>query len=250
MTSQVNNYRIYCNTEATNVYKWDTVEPTTCPNNNAHSINSSLTTIVETLNVNTIKAEEASDGYFETSHVVMTIPAGTPGDVTTHDVTWPMDIMLWRTLITPTTDMFGDVVNVLAAPETTVGVITANASIGTTTINVNSTVTANTERGFLITLDDGVNKNVCGRCTAVDSGAGTITFQTPTTNAFIAGTPVKISIYVLKGIHFINTETIDIGLKGIKGKSIPEGMILRVYYTNNSGTAKTLFWREEHYSQG
>lgn len=248
MATQVNKYRVWCVTENTYVYSWGTIQPTTCPNNNTHTINPSLTTIVETVSDSTITAEENSDGYFETTHIVMEIPIGSPGDVVTHDVTWPMDILLWKTLLTPTSNMIGDVISVLASPETTVGTVTAPVNVGVTTIYVNSTVISNTQRGFLITLDNGVNKNVCGRCTAVNATAGTISFQTPTVNSFAAGTPVKISIYVLNNIRIIDTNIIDIGGKGFKGKSIPSGLILRVYYTNNSGTSKTLFWRSEYYA--
>jgi hypothetical protein len=47
--SIVNKYRIYCNTEATHVYEWAESEPTDCPNNVGHSIDSSKTTIVDTI---------------------------------------------------------------------------------------------------------------------------------------------------------------------------------------------------------
>lgn len=42
----VYNYRIWCVTEQAYVYVWSTTEPTTCPNNNGHTIDSSQTTIV------------------------------------------------------------------------------------------------------------------------------------------------------------------------------------------------------------
>lgn len=250
MSQSVYKYRIYCNTEADYVYSWGNTEPTTCPNDTAHSIDTNSIAIIETISTQTIKAEENSDGYFETTHVVMNIPTGSPGDITTYDVTWPMDIILWRTFITPTSDMIGDSISVLAAPETTVGVLTASASIGQTTISVNSTVLGNVSRGFLITLYDGVNKNVCGRCTEVNTTNSTISFQTAITNNFSAGTAVKISIYVLNNINITDTTTIDIGTKGFKGKGVPSGLIMRVYYTNNSGTSKIVRWRPEYYSVG
>lgn len=248
--TDVHQYRVYCNDEASYVFTWGTTEPTTCPNNNTHSINSSSTTIINTVSTSTVRAEENSNGYFETTHVVMNIPMGTPGDVTEHDVTWPMDITLWKTLVTPTSDMIGDVVTVVASPETTVGIISSPVSIGDTTFSVNPTVTDNMYRGFLVTLYDGVNKDVLGRCTAIDKIGGTITVTTPTTYAFAAGTMVKISVYVLKDIHITDTTTIDIGAKGFKGKTVTAGMILRVYYTNNTGTAKILKWRSEYYNKG
>lgn len=248
--SEVNQYRVWCVTENQYVYTWDTQEPTVCPNNNADTIDSSLTIITDTVSTSTITAEEDSRGYFETSHIIVNVPSGTPGDVTEHDVSWPMDITLWRTLLTGTNDMMGDAISVLASPETTVGVVMAPVNIGDTTVTVNSTVTDNMWRGFLVTIDDGVNKNVCGRCTAIDSVAGTISFQTATTNSFAPGTPVKISVYVLDNIQIYNTNTIDIGLKGMKGKDLEANTKLRIYYTNNSGTSKTVIWRAEIYNNG
>ena len=250
MTTEVNHYRVYCTTESAYVYKWDSIEPTVCPNNNTHTIDAALTTIVESIATNTVKAEENSEGDFETSHIIVNIPTGTPGDVTTYDVSWPMDIMLWKTELSITSDMIGDEITVVAAPETTIGVITVLANAGVTTISVNSTVTANIYRGLLVVLDDGVNKNVVGRCTAVDKINGTISFQTPTTNSYSPGTPVKIGIYVLNKIQLFEINTMKIGDKGIKGKLVPAGTILRVYYTNNSGTSKVIRWRPEIYSQG
>ena len=250
MTTEINKYRVYCNDEAGYAYTWESVEPTVCPNNNGHTINTSLTTIIQTVSTSTIKAEENSDGYFETTHVELNVPSGTPGDLSEHDVAWPMDILLWRTLITPTADMIGDYISVVASPETTIGVLTAPVTGGTTVLNVNSTVTANIWRGFLVNIFDGVNKDFLGRCTNVNSGAGTITVETATVNSFDAGSAVQIGVYVLKNIYVADTSTIDIGTKGFKGKNITAGMKLRVRYINNSGTSKTVRWRPEYYSLG
>jgi len=249
-TTQVNKYRIYCNHESEYVFTWSNTEPTVCPNNNSHSINSALTTIVETISTTSFKAEENSDGYFQSEHIVLDIPSGIPGTIVEKDVTWPADILLWRTLITPTADMIGDTISVLAAPETTIGVVTSSVNNGDVTFNVNSTVTDNILRGFLVTLFDGVNKDVLGRCTAVDKIGGTISVEIPAVNSFAPGSAVKISIYTLRNIYISDTTTIDFGNKGFKGKSIPAGLILRVYYTNNSGTSKTLRWRTESYLIG
>lgn len=41
-------YRIWCNTENTYVTKWSEIALTTCPNNNGHSVNTSLVDITET----------------------------------------------------------------------------------------------------------------------------------------------------------------------------------------------------------
>lgn len=53
----VYKYRLYCNTETAYVYDWAETEPTTCPNNTAHTIDSTKTTIVETQGKNPTSAE-------------------------------------------------------------------------------------------------------------------------------------------------------------------------------------------------
>ncbi len=47
--SSIYKYRIYCNTESTYAHTWSSSQPLVCPNNNAHSINSNTTTIVDTI---------------------------------------------------------------------------------------------------------------------------------------------------------------------------------------------------------
>ena len=251
MSHIIHKWEYKCVEEDILVYMWSTDVPTTCPNNNGHTIDTNAPiSIIETISSNTFRAEENTDGYFETEHIEMNIPSGTPGDVTEHDVSWPMDIILWKTLLTPTSDMINDQISALASPETTVGVIGASVNIGDTVLTVNSTVLDNTLRGFLITLDDGVNKDVLGRCIAKDDINSTITVNTATSFAYAPGTPVKISVYIIKDLFITDTNVIVIGGKGLKGKSVPAGLILRVYYTNNSGTAKTFRWRTEQYLIG
>ena len=245
-------YKLYCVDENKVVTIWSNISPIVCPNNDVHEIELDSVRISEKYNDTIEVIEENGGGYFETSHIAMNIPAGTPGDITEHDVTWVMDILLWKTILTPTSDMIGDIITVVGGPETTIGAIGAVVNIGDTVITVNSTVITNMWRGFLVTLDDGVNKDVLGRCTNVDSVNSTITVETGTTYAYspLTPTPVKISVYILKDIYISDTNVIEIGSKGFKGKSVSSGQIIRVYYTNNSGTAKTFRFRPEYYNLG
>ena len=252
--SIIYRYTVFCIEENAYVTTYGTSTdpvPSLCPNNHAdRSINPSLTSIDEIISDSIVTATENTDGYFETTTVKMLIPAGPPGTITEHDVTWPMNIIVWNTRITPTTPMIDDIITVMASPETIVGVLTVPASISDTVLNVNSTVTDNVQRGFVITLDDTVNKDVVGRVTAIDKINGTITVQTPLSYAFSPGTPVKISIYMLKDIYITDTNIIEIGQKGFRGKQLDANVPLRVYYTNNSGTEKTIYWRPEYYNVG
>lgn len=49
MTTEVNYYRFYCTTESNFVYRWDTIDPSQCPNNNSHTIDSNSITIIDTV---------------------------------------------------------------------------------------------------------------------------------------------------------------------------------------------------------
>jgi hypothetical protein len=53
--SSVHRYRVFCETEQTNIYTWNTISPTVCPNNNTHTIN--LNSIVIVDNVNSLQTE-------------------------------------------------------------------------------------------------------------------------------------------------------------------------------------------------
>jgi len=249
--SVVYQYRVYCIAEATYVTTYDTTAPTLCPNNHPdRSIDANLTSIVKRFSKNIVSAEENTEGDFELVDIRIDVPSGTPGDVTEHDISWDMDILLWHTYLYPSSDMIGDEISVIAFPETQIGILSAPANIGETTLSVDAAVFNYARRGYLITLDDTVNKNVLGRITGLDSGAGTITVKNTTSNAFAAGTPVKISVYILKDVFISGTSVIEIGGKGIRGKNILSGQILRIYYTNNSGAAKTFRWRPEYYNNG
>jgi len=48
-------YRVYCNTDSKNEETLALTEPTTCPTNTAHTIDSSKTVIIETKAPNIVK---------------------------------------------------------------------------------------------------------------------------------------------------------------------------------------------------
>lgn len=242
-------YKLFCNDESSVVTLFADTPPTVCPNNSVHNIDQESVILSDDY-YGKIISQEMSTGDFETTHITMNIVSGVPGAVTTYDVSWPMDILLWKTEMTSNAAMVGDIITVMAAPETTVGVLTAAVSIGTTVLPVNPEIFNYLLRGYTVTLNDGTHKNFLGRCIMGDPVNNTITVETALANSFAAGVPVQMSIYVLKDIYMGDTSTITIGGKGMRGKLLPAGTILRVYYTNNSGTAKTFRWRPEYYNNG
>lgn len=66
-TTEVHYYRYYCQTESNFVYKWDTSEPVTCPNNHNHSIDNSSVTIIDTVSTNQVELVDAVRTQFQES---------------------------------------------------------------------------------------------------------------------------------------------------------------------------------------
>ena len=60
MTTEVNYFRYYCNTESNYVYKWDIINPSKCPNNNSHTIDSNSITIIDTIKTNDVSLTDIS----------------------------------------------------------------------------------------------------------------------------------------------------------------------------------------------
>ena len=87
-------YRIWCTTDSKEEERWDTDEPTTCPSNNTHTIDSSKTRIIQTIEENLVLIDEGTDelgGLYRSSSYFMEIPENKPiagilvGPITTGD---------------------------------------------------------------------------------------------------------------------------------------------------------------------
>ena len=70
----VNRYRLYCNTESAYVYTWNTVLPTVCPNNNAHSIDSTTITVIDSASNSNVNLTNVLQDPFQRLQVVNKTP--------------------------------------------------------------------------------------------------------------------------------------------------------------------------------
>jgi hypothetical protein len=68
--SSVNRYRIFCKTEQTNVYVWNTLKPTVCPNNNTHLINIDSIVIVDDINTTQSEITNLNSDNTQTLQVI------------------------------------------------------------------------------------------------------------------------------------------------------------------------------------
>jgi hypothetical protein len=245
------NYRLYCIEEAKFVNQWAETEPTICPNDHAdRTINTSQTVITDTMGTNIVRTEEPTSGSFQHTTIKITVPSNPIGTITSHPLSWPMDLQMWKTEFYTTSEHTGDVINITVAPNSIVGVLTQPADIGDTTLNVSPTVVNNSVilKGIEITIDNTVISQKLGRITAFDTTLNTITISNPLTNDYAAGTFVKFNLVLLKDVilHRIN-EPHRVADKGFKAKKLPANTPIVIEYQNNTGLAKECIATLEYY---
>jgi hypothetical protein len=248
--SSVTKWRVYCNTEGVWSYGYkDTSEgsPTTCFNNTGHEIQENSQQELEVISTDTINAKIVEEyvptgGNFRCCGKKFNIPANS---TVTYTVSWPFNISVLQSFFTSSADMEGDVVDVVTAPNTIIGVLTAPVAIGDTVINVNTTVFQHLMVGYTLKLG---NSNVSlGYVLAIDENALTVTVQTPSPEAFSAGTTyVKTEVI---GIHDLEIGAVPfryiIGSSKTGGKHLPVNTTVNVTYTNNGNTQKTFRFQIE-----
>jgi hypothetical protein len=245
------DYRFYCVTEGIYVDVWapSVPVPLLCPHNSADTINSATLFVAATVSDDRTIVQDGTQGYYTGTTIVLNIPSGTPGFVYTYDQIYPYDILIWTSNFTSTSAHVGDSLDIIVGPNSTLGTTTATGNIGATTLNCSSTVFTSgyMSRGISVAITDGVNSQDLGRVTAIDTVNNIITFENALTTVYNSGSFVQINIHLINN-QFIGVadKTFVYGRKGIATRKVPAGTIIRFYYTNSNGTAKTLYFDVEY----
>lgn len=168
------------------------------------------------------------------------VPAGVDTQSST-TYSYPIPIGLIDFEYVVESNMQGDELCILVAPDTTIGAITADVTAGDTVINVSPTVTANTKIGYKLDLDDGTNVDELGIVTAINVVGGTVTMETAAVNNFLAATPtyVKQSIFLAKDVRLNGSAPMDMGSAKIGASYLPANTPWKIIYHNKEGSAKT-----------
>lgn len=182
-------WRVYCNTEATYHTVWSETEPDYCPVDPVgHTIDANKTTIIEIRKPDlvTIKEEEVpTNGAFQISSIAF----DASGNMTSQYVhSYPMPVTILSASTITLDSMQGDIINVSVAPNTTIGVLTANVSSGIYELPVSQTVIDNTITGLFINLVDASGSVDLGRILVKNTASNTITMHMPTTRSHAAFT--------------------------------------------------------------
>lgn len=158
-----------------------------------------------------------------------------PNTITSSTKTFKINIAVLNGQICVKDNMVGDEIRWVATPNTTVGVLMANAATGATQFTVSPTVVQNVIPGLHLTITDGVNTNECGQIIDVNTGNNTIQAEFATTNSFLAVSPTYVQITA----QFVNIELGAPGFLMVAGHKIgsaalPKNYPMTCYYTNKS----------------
>ncbi len=237
MTSTtVYKYKIYCQTEAVFVEGFGTDVPTTCYNNNTHTINSSSVQLLETISQSAVSIKEDKVDIGRNVYVkpieFINVEAGT---TETQYCTFPLVTSMYSFKFLFNERNIGDRVSIYANPDTTLGLITANVSVGDTVIGAPPGLMLYGWPGFHLNITDGTNNDHLGIIKSIDRVNNTVTVSEPAEHAFSStNTVVKMTIRVCDEMLISGPGYLPIGEDVIGGSGLPAGTIARFSYTNNS----------------
>lgn len=241
MAKQVNRYRVFCTTESQYIYDWNDKAPTSCPNNNTHSIDTDSISIVDSVrsqSVNIIQEEGPTGGNYSCESYSMSIP---PGQSTIQTLTWPFNISIASVHFTTDTTHVGDCVTSLIAPNTTIGVTTTAVNTGDTLFNVSTSVIQNIKIGMCVSLTDGSSVADVSKVYSIDAVANVIKCQSPTTVTFPQpGVAVRICYQNIK-LQLGPPQNYTLGSNQIKSAFLPANTDLSVEYINKDETIGKTF---------
>ena len=122
----INQYRVYCTTDSKYVLIWAKEDPTTCPENNTHSIDIDSVTIIDKLTQNTVSIKEEeipTGGHFKLDMFKIIAPKNQESKQY-FDFDYPINVISSK-LITGS-EHKGDILTWAVAPNTTIGTLTSD----------------------------------------------------------------------------------------------------------------------------
>lgn len=242
MSKKVCKYRMFCNTEQAYTYKWDSDVPTTCPNNTMHEIDTNSIAIIDSVSNNdvtiTSKDYTSTNGYYRMEGRVVDLPHTEP--VVKSDFWFSFNIVVYGMRFNTDIDQVGDTIDIIAAPDTLIGVLIAPCGPSTDILYVNDTVYNNVIPGFYITINDGVNSEEF-MVVGVSKETLSIQIEKPLQYHYNPMACMYLNIYIARNFKINNPDAYKIGYGTFGGKPIPANTKIRIVYHNNNLIQNKLF---------
>lgn len=250
-TTQLNKWRIFCETENTWVYKWlepGVSTPSTCFTNDTHTVNAYSMSIIYTLDSNEITIKEETtktQGNFRSEGFDFDIPAQSEY-IGTISFSYPINLLsVWYNV---NTENIGDNLTVEFEPLYS-GTITADISSPTSSIQVDL-ITANIlnigYKVFIKRDSDNYTEHL-GEVLTINKTTGIITVSNPTIDTFSIGDNVYLRVLGIKNMRLLSVGRHSIGMSKLGSTYIMQSGVFYVYYTNNTPLNTKNFYYELEY---
>jgi hypothetical protein len=221
----VKKYRVYCNDESTFVTGWSESEPSTCYNNNTHTIDTNKTAVTDFNldEVAIIQTEPNIKNTFFLESVTDLIDAGQTKDI---DIPTDVDFYLYGVHLNLFQPNIGDLFSVWVNKDTVIG-LTTGSSTGNT-ISVDQTSVDNAVLGYYLKFGTEYYK-------IINKDTTTITLNgTPTVSS---GVPVMMTYFMIFK-KVIRTTYMKLGFSLLGAKKMLSEWTAGVTYENTSQSRK------------
>jgi hypothetical protein len=222
----VKKYRIYCNTDSKFVTGWSDTEPTTCYDNNTHTIDVNQTSVVDfdVSKIEIIQTEPERSNYFYLQSIHTDIEANTTMEI---PVSIDIDFYIFGVHINLTRESIGDIISVHINKDTVIGTATADST--GSVITVSQTVIDNSVVGFYVLFNSDYYR-------IIDKSATTITVKG--SPVVTNGEPIYITYFMVYKKAISNTFD-NLGFAVLAGKKILKTDVASITYENNYPIRKT-----------
>ena len=218
------------------------VQPTVCPVDGLDPFTNvrEFDSIREDKMIITDENPNEPNKYMQLVGIDLDVPGGTAGTEYTLEYVMPAyDTACYGFEALYTEDNLGDSFHMHAAPKTVIGVITTEAAVNDTVLNVNPTVVEHAIISSIVTLKEANStEHTVGKIVHIDSNNNQITLSTPITTAVPAMSEFRITIVRMENIHIVDTKGYSFGRNKIGAAVVPANTMIHILYTNNSGLPK------------
>lgn len=227
----VKKYRTYCNTETAFVTGWLDQEPTTCFNNNTHTIDTNQTTMVDIVSPASVKIAQTDDPSLDNSkyHIMSTYYEMKVGE--TKDILIPIKYRMNMFQVTIYTDgvVKADTYDVSVNRDTIVGTALETGT-DLKEVKVSQTVIDNAIVGYYVKFGSGARHLI----TEVKTDTLVIDTATDATTGDLA----YLTYFIIKNKHLMSGVPEVLGGAVIGSSLLLAGDVGCVTYRNDSNCVK------------
>jgi hypothetical protein len=224
----VKKYRVFCSTESAFISGWSETEPTTCFNNNTHTIDNNQTTLTDIQLDDSVRIKQTYDTPAEGDSYFLYSKSHTIEPNSTLDLPIELEIEcnMFSVRINTKRENIGDNWSAYINKNTIIGIVTA--STDNTVVNVSST--EHVKIGYFISYDGINNYRVINKTDT------TVTHRESV--SVINGEYVRLTYYLVYKKRIIVPGVEVLGSSIIGSVKVPTNYTAGIIYENNSNQKK------------